>query len=402
MRTFYAITRVRGIPIRMHYTWIIAALIGGWIVSARVLAESLPRLSGLGHLLLVIAILALGLGSIAWHELAHYAVARRFGLRPRTITLYPFGGVPSQLDQRAGTTNAIWVALAGPAASLALSALLGVLSAVDGVPQQMGVVLGITAQMNLALTLINLLPGLPLDGGRVVRAIAWQWTLGYGPATALARNVGQAIAYGLIFVGAWLFVAQEAMMAALLLVLLGWMLRESGSVNQQRTLLDEMLGKLTAADLTQTVTTAVTPDATLRQVHTETLHGRSGREPIPVVMDDRFVGMLTMPALFDVPQGTWNERTVADIMLPAADIAYVTADAPLSTIIPQYAELQEHDTPVLPVVADGRLVGLVDTVRMDAVLELEDALALYGRQPQESRYASVARPTPAGPDARST
>jgi Zn-dependent protease len=390
MKTFYRVAQMRGIPVRIHYTWIIALLIGGWFVSARVLVDALPALSSLEHLVLVVVILALSFASVLLHELGHYAAARVFGLRMRTITLYPFGGVPSQLDQRAGSTKAIWIAAAGPVASLVLWGGLTLLSAVGGLTPQLRVALEVTAQVNLVLALVNLLPGLPLDGGRVVRAIAWQWTLGYPAASAAARKAGQVIAYGLIFFGAWLFLTQEGGLIALLMVFLGWMMREAGSVNQQRELVDQMLTKLTAADAVEPVETSVSPEATLRQVYTETLDGQSARSPIMVVADDRFLGMLTMRAMLDVPQGTWDTRTVDDVMLPAPALPQIAADTPISGVIPHYARVEDADGLALPVVEDGRLLGLIDPRRMDALLELEDALALYGTRADADTLASPA------------
>lgn len=398
MKTFYRVAQMRGIPVRIHYTWIIAVLIGGWLVSARILADALPALAGLGHLALVAVILALSFASVLFHELAHYAAARVFGLRMRTITLYPFGGVPSQLDQRAGSTKAIWIAAAGPVASLALWGSLTLLSAVGSLTPQLRVALEVTAQVNLVLALVNLLPGLPLDGGRVVRAIAWQWTLGYPAASAVARKAGQVIAYGLIFFGAWLFLTQEGGLIALLLVLLGWMMREAGSVNQQRELVDQMLTTLIAADVVEPVETSVNPEATLRQVYTETLHGQNARRPIPVVADDRFLGMLTMRAMLDVPQGVWDTRTVGDVMLPAATLPQVAADTPISRVIPHYARAEDADGLALPVVKDGRLIGRVDRKRMDALLDLEDALALYGTRIDGDTLASPAGSTSLRPE----
>jgi Zn-dependent protease/CBS domain-containing protein len=382
MKTFYRVTSFHGIPVRVHYTWIVVALLGGWIISGRVLAEELPALSWLAHLGSVLLILALGFGSVVLHELGHSIIARAYGIRPRTMTLYPFGGVPSQLDQRAGWVKAIAIAIAGPCVSLGLWLLLGLLSAIDGLAPVLVVVLGVTAQVNLVLGLVNLLPGLPLDGGRILRALAWQWTFSYAAASATARKGGQAISYGLIFFGAWLWISQDGGLIALLLILIGWMLREAGSLNQQRDLVDHMLHKLTAADIALPASIHVSPEATLRQVYAETLGGRSVHAPMAVIADERFLGLLTMPAMLDVPQGTWDERTVAQVMVPAESLPHVAADTPLSITIPHYASAQDGAVPVLPVISAGRLVGLIDERRMDAILELEDALALYGSQPE--------------------
>ena len=380
MKTFYCITHVGGIPVRIHYTWIIAVLIGGWIVSARVLAEAFPDISGLYHLLLVASILIGAAASVVLHELGHFAVARMFRLRPRLVTLYPFGGIPSQLDQRAGPGASLWIALAGPVASLLVWGGLYALSMADGLGAHVQLVIASIAQVNLGLALLNFLPGLPLDGGRIVRAIAWQLTLVYSSATAVARRAGQVIAYGLIFFGGWLLVSQEGDLVALIYLLAGWMLREAGSVNQQRGMVDQMLQKLHAADIARAATKTISPDMTLREVYHEIFRGQMATMSLPVVSHGRFVGMLSTRAMLDVPQGLWDKRAVADVMALAATLPLIRSDEPLSSVIPRINALQADEAQVLPVLSEGKLIGVVDSRRLDALLDVEEALALYGVQ----------------------
>ncbi len=392
MKTFYRLTNVRGIPVRIHYTWIIAALIGGWIISARVLAEAFPDIGGLYHLLLVACILVGAAASVGLHELGHFAVARAFNLRPRLVTLYPFGVIQSQLDQRAGPGASLWIALAGPLASLLVWGGLSILSTSAGLGAQFQLVIASVAQINLGLALLNCLPGLPLDGGRIVRAIAWQLTLVYSSATEVARRAGQLIAYGLIFFGGWLLVSQAGDLVALIYLLAGWMLREAGSVNQQRGLVDQMLHKLHAADIARTAARTINPDMSLREVYHEVFRGQMASLSLPVVSHGRFVGMLSTRAMLEVPQGLWDERAVADVMALAATLPLIQSDEPLSSVLPRINALPADETQVLPVIAEGELIGVVDPRRLDALLELEEALALYGVQSAaEQQVAHVKR-----------
>lgn len=392
MHAFYTVRTNRSIPLRLHYTWIIAALVGGWILHTSALPDLLPGLDGLLYLLLTLAGLALGLISVALHELAHILAARSRGIRPRMITLYPFGGVPNHLDQRAGPAATLWIAAAGPAMSLALWWLLTTAADVAALPLWLRAMLWLAAQINLGLALSNLLPGLPLDGGRILRALAWNLTFDFGSATEVARKIGQAIAYGLIFLGAWMIVAWEGDARGLVLLLLGWTMRIAGGLNEQRALVDRMLQNLSAADLALPSVETLSPDATLRQVFTETLQQRSAAAPMPVVAAGQFCGMLTMRDMLEIPQGLWEERTVASAMVPAALLPQIAPDTPVSALVPWFTGHDGARLERLPVVSDGRLVGVLDASRLDAILRLEDALALYGHEsdvPLQSRSSDV-------------
>jgi CBS domain-containing protein len=243
----------------------------------------------------------------------------------------------------------------------------------------MAVALYITGQLSFYLGLFSLLPGLPMDGGRMLRVIVWLFSGRFETATRLARIAAQVIAYGLIFLGASSFVADDNWVRAGAFILIGWSIREAGGTAYRRGLVAGLLTRLTAADLMRTHERTVAPEQSLR-AFALTMCGRSGVEPTPVVDNGIFLGMIDRNLLRDVPQGYWDTRTVAETMPPAANLVVLEPDTPLNAFVARLMDDAEQAA-VLPVLRDGKLVGLIDSEELIDVLELEDEFGVFARRP---------------------
>ncbi len=400
MRNLYSITTIRGMPVQVHYTWIIVALLGVWVLGGVTLPAFLPASGVLARLLLALLILALCFGAVVIHELAHLLVARTFGVRFLVLNLYPLGAVTRLPDPHGSPTAAFWTAAAGPAVSLLLWGILISLASGGAISLGLAVVLYVVGQFSLFLGLINLLPGLPLDGGRMLRAAFWWATGNFESATSIARRLGQIIAYGLIFFGAWRLVNIRDWMLGGALVLIGWAMREAGGTAYRRALVARLLHRLTAGEVLQTPAHVAAPEDTL-QAFAHSLRGRSGREPTAVVTDGMFLGMIDREGALEVPQGLWDTRTVAETMIPAATLDVAAPDTPVSMLIPLLAAGSREQQLPVPVVQEGRLVGLIDVDQLVELLDLEDEFGLLPRHnvtqtPTEAQPAAAApaQPTP--------
>jgi Zn-dependent protease len=387
------LTTVRGLPVRLHYTWLLVLLLGLPILSRVTLPGYLPELGGLATIALALLILALFFGVVVVHELAHLLVARLLRVPFPVMNLYPLGAVTRLPDRHGRPSAAFWTAAAGPIASIALWWVLAGAAdtlAVSGAP---AIVLSIVGTLSLYLGLVNLVPALPLDGGRMLRAILW-WANGiFEPAQRIARLVGQIIAYGMVFSGIGLVIGPQDWLRGGGLVLIGWAIREAGGTARRRRLVTQLLNRLTAADVLSAPARVVAPERSLREF-AALLRGRMGTMPTPVIADDMFLGMIDRELLRDVPQGYWDERTVAETMLPAAHIGSISPATPVSTLLPRLLTDALWQRMPMPVVDQGRLVGLIDSDQMSEILELEDEFGLFGRGAvAEARADARAAPT---------
>jgi Zn-dependent protease len=219
MRGALRLGRILGIPIAVNYTWFIAIWIGAWSLAGSYYPERAPGFDDTTYWIMGIASALLLFASVLVHEFGHALTARRFGIRTRVIVLFLFGGVAQIVEEPATPRAEFLVALAGPATSLALAASLHLISPAFGI-RPLGIVVQYLAYVNLMLAVFNLVPGFPLDGGRVLRAALWRSSGSLERATRTAARTGQVIA--MLFIGAGLLLLFRSILAGLWLVLIGW------------------------------------------------------------------------------------------------------------------------------------------------------------------------------------
>jgi Zn-dependent protease len=394
MRDLYHIITVRRTPVRLHYSWLIAALIGVPLLTTVILPAAIPDSSVPGRFLLALLILATYVSVVIVHELAHLLVAGIMHIQFPVMNLYPFGAI-TRLPARFGSPKAaFWSAAAGPIASITLAWLLGTLASTAVISPWLAVVLSIGGQLSFYLGLINLLPGLPLDGGHMLRAALQFVTGSFETATGVARMAGQLVAYGLVLIGASRLIGAQDWLLGGALLLVGWAIREAGGTAYRRALVAQLLNQLTAADVLSRPGRTIGPERNLRDF-SSMLRGRMGNEPTPVIANGAFLGLIDRNMLRAVPQGYWDERTVAEAMLPAANLIIVTPTTPVSVLIPHLASDAISQQPNMIVVQDGELHGMIDADELVALLELEEEFGLFARGPiaQQQNITSLTSDT---------
>ena len=352
----WRIGRIAGIDVYVHFTFL---LLLGWVAISHYLAHGdlAEAMSGLAFILALFGIVVL-------HELGHALAARRYGIRTRDITLLPIGGVARLERMPEDPWQELVVALAGPAVNVVLAAgiyfALALGRGVESLDESVRVGGGFLDQLfwvNVSLVAFNVLPAFPMDGGRVLRALL-AMRLDYVRATQVAASIGQGMAVlfaflglffnpFLIFIGlfVWLGAAQEASMVQMRSALAGIPVRRA-MITEFRTL---------------------RPDDTLDQA---VEHIRSGfRQDFPVVEDGRLVGVLTRSDLTAALGRHGPGARVREIMRRD----FVTVD-PRDMLQTAFARLQDCDCHTLPVVRDGRLMGLVTADNLAEVLMIQEAL----------------------------
>jgi Zn-dependent protease/CBS domain-containing protein len=391
---------IAGIRLELHFSWVIIlvlltfSLATGWFPAAvsGYTAGVYWSISLLAALLLFVAVLA--------HELAHSLVAQARGLPVKRITLFIFGGV-SDLEQEPPSAGVEFqMAFVGPLTSL----LIGVLAwlaakALDGQVPLLRALLGYLAIMNLLLAGFNLLPGFPLDGGRVLRSILWKVTGSLRTATRWTALVGQGIGSLLIVGGIWLFFAGD-WVNGLWFGFLGWFLLQAAQTAQSQQTLETVFRGVTVAQIMRPVEVVVFPTCSLQRLVDGYLLPL-GLRTIPVVEGEQLVGLITLSDVRQVPREAWKDTLVGQVMRPRATLHLATPDQGVREVLQLLARYSINQ---VPVVQHERLVGMVSREAIVNFLEVRQSLGLLGgkqggagSQPDLSQRQTSA-PLPLAPD----
>lgn len=366
------IGRVLGIDIRLDPSWfLIFALITFTLHSS--LWFNHPGAPGWHIWLAALAGSLLFFGSILLHELSHSVVARGMGLEVRGITLFLFGGVSGLKSEPRKAPEEAAIAIVGPVTSVLLG---GVFLAVQFLFPRGSVgrdVVGWLGFINLMLAAFNLLPGFPLDGGRLLRAGIWALTGDVNKATRAAAAAGSVIAVLLIALGLLeiLFIP-SAMLGGLWLAFIGWFLLTAS--RQSRASFDarRVLESLRVDQVMRSDCVELSPDEPLdRLVERRIL--RSGPRCYVVARAGMLEGLITLREIRNVPRESWPTSTVGDAMVP---VERVRAVSPTDTLLMAMDLMQEAEVNQLPVVRDGRLAGMV--TREDVLRAISIHLELGG------------------------
>ena len=335
---------------------------------------------GAGAYWLAGGIAALGLGgSLLTHELAHAIVARRTGLTVRRITLWLLGGASELAGQPSEPGAEVRIALVGPVTSLGLGGLLGAAAVVT---HNLGVAAGVVAtlswlaSMNILLGVFNLLPGTPLDGGRVLHGLLWRRTGDRERATRATTTSGRVL--GALLAGTGVLLALHGRLDGLWLLLVGWFLSGSASAERAATIIAGRLAGLRVSDV-MSAPPAVASGWWTVQAFIDRLLGEPGRRyrQFPVVdIDGRLTGVVSIADLTRCPPADRPNTPVRRLARPLADELVLSPDMPLEQVL--------QSAPILSgalaaVVADGQVVGVLTSTDIARAVEIH---ALHSEKSQ--------------------
>lgn len=357
-----------GVRVRVHSSWLIMAL----FIAGSLASGSLPMLYGglppdapwLSALLIALGLAA----SLILHEAAHAVVGRALGAPVERITLFLFGGVAEPGDRPARADAELATALAGPAATIAFGSLLGVLAAplgLAGAPPAVTMSLIYLAMLNLLLAAFNLLPAFPLDGGRVLRALAWMATRDLAKATRIATRAGEAVGWALVAAGLAAMLSIDVA-GGLWWIMVGLFLRAAARGARRDLEARETFAGHAVAELMGKSLETVPPQLTLDRFVEDRL--LATRQPLyPVVEDGRWIGVVRADDVLRIPRDAWDTVTVGEICAAAAE-------TPSAGLLDDAAEVMGRmhalDVERMPVVHRGAVVGIVTLRDMIGGLEL--------------------------------
>jgi Zn-dependent protease/predicted transcriptional regulator len=378
--------KLAGFQIALDWSWLILAVLISWTLSTAVFPSYYPDLTPATYWSMGV-IAALGLfGSILLHELGHAAVARRYGLPIRRITLFIFGGVAEMEAEPERPAAEFWVAIAGPIVSflvglvcwLLLQAAVG---AGAGVPV-VGV-LAYLATINIILAVFNLVPAFPLDGGRILRAILWYWKGSLRWATRVASVIGGGFGILLIVLGVYRVLIGD-FVGGMWWFLIGLFVRFAAQMSYQQVLMRETLRGIPVRRIMSANPVTVSSGITITQLIDDYVY-RHHHNMFPVVDNGRLVGCVSMNDIKRLPRDRWSSTTVSEIIRSCSEATAISPDMDAMEVLSLMARTRNSR---LLVTEGDQLVGVI-TLR-DLMNFLNVKLNLEGADQVDPRYAGVA------------
>lgn len=359
------IGRILGIPIKVHPSWFAIFLFVTWSLATGSLPESLPHLSPARYWAMGAFAALLLFGSVLLHELGHSYVALRYHVPIGQITLFVFGGMAQMSKEPPHPRAEFLIAIAGPIVSFLIGGLcLAGVALVEGLHGSRGfLVLGsMLAVTNIYLGLFNLIPGFPLDGGRVLRAGLWAHSGDFFRATQRASVAGQGfgVAFGLLGAGLLLGVLAGHLPGSVVadagwVILIGAFLYVAAKAAKQQAAFRATLAAVSVADLMVTQVVALEGSMTVQEAVSRYFlpYGYGG---FPVCRDSQFLGMVSIREVQSLATSLWPLRNVEDILQPRTDDMETT---PTSSAVDALEQMVREGQHRLVVIQDGKVVGLV-------------------------------------------
>ncbi|HET6314323.1 MAG TPA: site-2 protease family protein, partial [Chloroflexia bacterium] len=371
----YKIATVGGIDIKLHWSWLLILLLMTFSLSSSWFPMRLPNENPLTYWGLGLVASLMLFVSVLVHELAHSFVALARGLKVHDIVLYMFGGASNIESEPEKPSDEFIIAVVGPLTSLGLSGLFWLLT-VALTPQegQLGSwganLFGYLAVINLLLAVFNLIPGFPLDGGRVLRAGIWGLLKDFDKATRYAAMISQFVAYGFIAGGLfWAFFLGD--WDGLWLAFIGWFLLNAAQQSVTGVRVREAVKGVTVAQVMEQTPPVVAPTYTIAHLLSQYILPRNLRV-VPVAYDGRLVGIVTLSDIKDIPQEEWGTGPAADVMPGGERLRVAHPSDRLDKVMDT---LMESDFDQLPVVdARGALVGMLTRAHILRWLKLREEL----------------------------
>ena len=366
---------IAGINIYIHFSWLIILVFLTFSLATGWFPFYYPGWSVPTYWIVAFIAALLLFVSVLLHELAHSLVARARGLPVHDITLFIFGGVSSLEQEPSSPGIEFQMAFVGPLVSLLIGALAFVLSLpLRSTNSPVVAILGYLAVTNILLGIFNLIPGFPLDGGRVLRSIIWKISGSLPTATRISATIGQLIAYLFILGGIFLFFVGGGL-NGLWIAFIGWFLLNAAQSANAQVMLQSIFRGVTVAKVMNPQPVTVPANISLQKLVYEYFVPQGLRSAV-VVQEDRPVGLITLSDIRHVPQEQWSQVPVGQIMIPLEKLHVVSPEQNLNDVLPL---MTGRDVNQLPVVQNGRLVGILSRDGIMRYLEVRRSLDLDRR-----------------------
>lgn len=349
--------RVLGIQISLNYTWFIVFGLIVWSLAFGYFPYHYPGLGRSAHWIMGFLGAVFLFLSVLAHEVTHSYIAKKEGIEVSEITLFIFGGVSHLTKEPEDPKKELRVAIGGPFSSLVLALIFWILSkAASQVPSLLLFtgLLSYLAYINLALAIFNLIPGFPLDGGRVLRAIYWKKTGSLRKATQIASGTGKLVGVGIILVGLF-WILTGNLIGGFWFVIIGIFLRSAAEGGYQQAVVKGALEGVKVRELMSRSVISVQPSLQIDRL-VENFYLTHKHNTYPVVDNEKIIGIITLKQVREVPRDQWVEKTARDVMIPLREEITLHPDGEAVDALQKMIRSGEGR---LPVVQDGKVAGMI-------------------------------------------
>jgi Zn-dependent protease/CBS domain-containing protein len=371
---------IRGIPVRVHASWLAVYGLIAWSLAVGYFPQALPELRQATHWVSGLVAALLLFVSVFLHELSHSLVALRLGIPVSAITLHIFGGVSELSREPDRPQSELAIAIIGPLTSFAIAAAVLLLGALVPVGAVVGAVMQYLALVNVVVGVFNLVPGFPLDGGRVLRAALWKTKGDLAWATRIASGAGSIFGLVLMGLGVWRALGGE-FLGGLWFVVIGLFLRQASTASYQQLMIRRALGGRTVADVMAREVVHVAPELTVEALVND-YFWRHHVSSFPVVDDGRPLGLIGIRDLGSLPRERWPESRVREVMRPLTDTLVAS---PQESLWLALEKVSRNGIGRLAVVDRDRLAGYLSVKDIMHVLTVSTIGTPAGRvEPKEA------------------
>lgn len=368
----FRIGQLAGIDIYINVSWIIILVFLTWSLAVSWFPAIYPGWSTATYWITSLIAALLLFVSVLLHELAHSVVARARGLSVHNITLFIFGGVSNIEQEPTSAGIEFQMAVVGPVVSILIGIICYLLLLpLRGVNSPVAGVLGYLAITNVALGVFNLIPGFPLDGGRVLRSIIWKVTGSLRKATRAATIVGEIVAYLFILVGIWQFFTGD-LIGGIWIGFIGWFLLSSARAANSQVALQSMFRGVKVSQVMNPAPVTVPANISLQKLVDEYFLPQGLRSAL-VTQGEQLAGLITLADIRHVAREQWPQTPVGYAMIPRDRLHVVYPQQNLNDVLPLMAS---QDVNQLPVVQDERVVGILSRDSIVRFLEIRRGLGI--------------------------
>ncbi|MBN1660152.1 MAG: site-2 protease family protein [Anaerolineae bacterium] len=355
MRGSLNLGKILGIPIQLHTSWFLVAVLVTWTLAAGYFPTEYPGWQTATYWIVGLVTAVLFFASVLIHELGHSVLALREGVPVKSITLFIFGGVAA-IGREPTTAGAEFrIAIAGPLASLGLAAIFGGAGAVLAENAALAAPLAYLGRINLLLVAFNMIPGFPLDGGRVLRAALWAFGGSFQNATKWASRAGRVVAYGFILLGVGQILLGGGFLNGLWIAFIGWFLNNAAESSYQQVRLRDALSGVKARNvMTQECVTVPSGLGVDRLIEEHVLTG--GQRCFFVADNGSLEGMLTLHNIKSVPREQRVGLTTGQLMTRIDGVVHAHPDEDVWSVLQR---MDEHNVNQVPVVDDSGFLGMI-------------------------------------------
>jgi len=370
-RAGFNLFKIAGIQITVDYSWLIIFVLVVWSLSAGYFPHYYPGQSNQTYWIAGLIAAFLFFLSILIHEFSHSLMAIRSGIKISEITLFIFGGISRLSEEAKDPKTELKIALIGPLSSFALALIFwGIKTGLEGnQPSLISVVLNYLIWINTALGIFNLIPGFPLDGGRVLRALWWWKTGSLTRATQVASNIGKGFALALMVLGG-LQIFMGALIGGLWFIFIGMFLRGVAESGYQELIIRQSLESVQVQEVMIPEVVSIPPELPLKYLINEYFL-RYGYRGFPVVQEGKVLGVVSIADIKDIPEGEDGNRTVEKVMVPVSSRILIAPEASLAEAL---KKMVQEGVGRLLVVRGDKMVGMITKTGLLRFLEIRHIL----------------------------